>query len=74
MSRKSVLDRFLDVVERGGNALPHPATLFALLALIVIVMSWFASLAGLSVQHPTTGATVTAVNLLSLEGLHRILT
>ncbi|MFZ9873576.1 MAG: AbgT family transporter, partial [Steroidobacteraceae bacterium] len=50
MSRKSVLDRFLDVVERGGNALPHPATLFALLALIVIVMSWFASLAGLSVQ------------------------
>ena len=74
MTRKSVLDRFLDVVERGGNALPHPATLFALLALSVIVMSWFASLAGLSVQHPTTGATVTAVNLLSLEGLHRILT
>ena len=74
MTSKSALDRFLDAVERGGNALPHPATLFALLALIVIVASWFASLAGLSVQHPTTGATVTAVNLLSLEGLHRILT
>jgi len=74
MTRKSALDRFLDVVERGGNALPHPATLFALLALLVVVASWFASLAGLAVQHPTTGATVTAVNLLSLEGLHRILT
>jgi aminobenzoyl-glutamate transport protein len=72
--RKSALDRFLDAVERGGNALPHPATLFALLALVVIVASWIAASAGVSVQHPTTGATVTPVNLLSLEGLHRILT
>lgn len=71
---KSRLDRFLDRIERAGNALPHPATLFALLALLVIVASWLASQAGLSVQHPTTGATVTPVNLLSLDGLHRILT
>ncbi|MBU6378846.1 MAG: AbgT family transporter [Gammaproteobacteria bacterium] len=74
MTRKSRLDRFLDAIERGGNALPHPATLFALLALLVVIASWFASLAGLAVQHPTTGATVAAVNLLSLAGLHRILT
>ena len=70
---KSRLDRMLASVERGGNALPHPATLFALLALIVIVASWLASQAGLEVKHPTTGDTVRAVNLLSLEGLHRIL-
>jgi aminobenzoyl-glutamate transport protein len=63
----------LAAIERGGNALPHPATLFALLALIVIVASWLASQAGLEVKHPTTGDTVRAVNLLSLEGLHRIL-
>jgi aminobenzoyl-glutamate transport protein len=63
----------LAAIERGGNALPHPATLFALLALIVIVASWLASQADLSVQHPTTGDTVRAVNLLSVEGLHRIL-
>ena len=73
-TRKSVLDRFLDVVERGGNALPHPATLFAMLALLVILLSWVAAQLGLSVQHPSTGATVTPVNLLSLEGLHRIVT
>jgi len=72
--RKTVLDRFLDGVERGGNALPHPATLFALLAVLVIIASWVAANLGISVQHPTTGATVTPVNLLSLEGLHRILT
>ena len=69
----SRLDRMLAAIERGGNALPHPATLFALLALIVIVASWLASQADLSVQHPTTGDTVRAVNLLSVEGLHRIL-
>jgi len=69
-----MLDRFLNAIERGGNALPHPSTLFAILALLVIVASWLASLAGVSVQHPTTGAIVEPVNLLSLAGLHRILT
>jgi len=72
--RKTALDRFLDAVERGGNALPHPATLFALLAVLVIIASWIAANLGISVQHPTTGVTVSPVNLLSLEGLHRILT
>ena len=71
---KTRLERILDAIERGGNSLPHPATLFALLALLVIFASWLASLAGLEVQHPTTGKTVSAVNLLSLDGLHRILT
>jgi aminobenzoyl-glutamate transport protein len=70
----SALDRFLNIVERGGNALPHPATLFALLTLLVIVLSWIATLMDLSVQHPATGAMVQPVNLLSVSGLQRILT
>ena len=72
--RRSAIDRFLNIVERSGNALPHPATLFALLALLVIVVSWIASEMGVSVQHPTTGKTIEPVNLLSIAGLHRILT
>jgi aminobenzoyl-glutamate transport protein len=73
-AKKTALDRFLDAIERGGNALPHPATLFALLALLVIAASWVAAQFSLSVQHPTTGAIVTPVNLLSVAGLQRILT
>ncbi|MDQ3510518.1 MAG: AbgT family transporter, partial [Pseudomonadota bacterium] len=73
-SRSTAIDRFLAVVERGGNALPHPATLFALLAVLVVVLSWVTSQLGMSVQHPTTGATIAPVNLMSVEGLHRILT
>ncbi len=71
---RSLLDRFLNVVERGGNALPHPAVLFAILALLVIVLSWVAAKTGMSVVHPSTGEVVTPVNLLSVEGLHRIVT
>ena len=69
-----MIDRFLGGVERVGNALPHPATLFALLALSVIFFSWVFSQFNISVQHPGTGETVEPVNLLSVDGLHRILT
>ncbi len=71
--RRSPLDRFLGVVERAGNALPHPATLFALAALAVVLLSEIARRAGLSAIHPKTGELVTPVSLLTVEGLHRML-
>ena len=72
--KRSAVDRFLDVVERVGNALPDPTTLFALLAVFVVVMSGVAAQFDLSVAHPTTGKIIEPVSLLSVEGLHRILT
>jgi aminobenzoyl-glutamate transport protein len=73
-SSRSALSRFLAIVERGGNALPHPATLFAGMAALVIVVSAVAAALDISVTHPGTGALVRPVSLLSLAGLHRILT
>ena len=67
-------DRFLDVIERVGNALPDPTTLFALSALAVVVLSGIAAQFDLSVSHPTTGEVIEPVSLLSVDGLHRILT
>jgi aminobenzoyl-glutamate transport protein len=64
---------FLNFVEKVGNALPHPATLFALFALAVIVLSWIAGLFDLSVVHPGTGETIKPFNLISKEGLDMIL-
>lgn len=72
--RPSAVDRFLNIVERGGNLLPHPATLFLILTLLVIVGSGVAAQFDWVVKHPTTGAEVRPVNLLSIDGLHRILT
>ena len=72
--KRSGVDRFLSFIEKVGNALPHPATLFALFAALVVLLSWVFSLTGISAMHPGTGETVTPVNLLSMEGLHLILT
>ena len=70
---RSLFQRFLSVVERVGNLLPNPSTLFALLAAVVVLLSWLFSRMGVSVIHPATGQTVQVVNLLSIEGLHRML-
>jgi aminobenzoyl-glutamate transport protein len=64
----------LGFIEHAGNLLPHPGTLFALLSLAIIVASGIAAGIGLEVTHPGTGELIRPVSLLSLSGLHRILT
>lgn len=74
---KSFLEKafnwFLNVVEKGGNALPHPASLFALFALGALVFSFIGNWLDWTVIHPGTGETIHTVNLLSREGLHKII-
>ena len=72
-SERSILSRALSFVERAGNALPHPASLFALLAMAVVVVSGIAARLDLMVIHPGTGEIIQPVSLFSIEGLHRIL-
>ena len=64
---------FLYYVEKAGNALPHPALLFGLFALTTFVLSVFGSLLGWNGQHPATGEQVDVVNLMSRDGIHRII-
>lgn len=71
--RDSRMMRALGFIERVGNALPHPGTLFAGMAVLVVLLSGIFSRFDLAVTHPGTGEVVRAVNLLSVEGLHRIL-
>ncbi len=66
------LQRWLDMVEWAGNALPHPASLFVALSAAVVVCSWLLHVVGTSVSHPLTGAVVAPVNLLSVDGLQRL--
>ncbi|MBK9164517.1 MAG: AbgT family transporter [Acidobacteria bacterium] len=65
--------RLLDRIERVGNKIPNPAFLFFLLAMLALVLSAVVSWADVSVVHPGTKETIKAVNLLSVDGLHRIL-
>src|SRR5699024_6100594 len=52
LKKKGFLQRSLDRIEFIGNKLPHPVTLFALLALLVLVLSAVFSQFGISVEHP----------------------
>jgi aminobenzoyl-glutamate transport protein len=71
---KGWVQRVLDKVEVGGNKLPQPVTLFAILMLMVLVASWIAGLMNITAVHPGTGEAITAVNLLSADGIRRIFT
>ncbi len=75
--------RALDKIEVVGNKLPQPVTLFAILMLIVLLLSW--AFGGVTVDHPGKEAglldregrpleTISVVNLLSREGVQRIFT
>ncbi len=64
---------FIRFIEKGGNSLPHPAILFALFALVTLLISGIGYWLGWSGIHPATGETVGVINLLSKDGLHRIL-
>lgn len=64
---------FLGFVERVGNALPHPASLFGLLAISVLLLSCVGALLHWSAIHPATGEDIRVINLLSRDGLHQIL-
>ena len=72
--RKGFFQKFLDFIEWAGNKLPHPVTLFALLALLVVLLSWLLSQIGLSVEDPLEGETVEVFNLLSAEGVEWMFT
>ena len=79
-AHKGWFARFLDIVERLGNLLPHPVTLFALFALGVVLLSGVAGWFELSVPDPrpegakgrSPDGIIRATSLLNGEGLRRI--
>ncbi|MBE9051917.1 AbgT family transporter [Nostocales cyanobacterium LEGE 11386] len=68
------LGQALAFIEYLGNKLPDPLTLFFLLSLLVIIVSAIAAAFNLSVIHPGNGKTITAVSLLTSDGIRRIFT
>jgi aminobenzoyl-glutamate transport protein len=72
-SNSRYIEKFLSVIEKIGNKLPNPTSLFAIFSLAVLILSWIVSQFDFSVIHPGTGKTIKPVNLLSVEGLHRII-
>lgn len=75
MATRNWFTRFLDTVEWLGNLLPHPVTLFAVLAITMVFVSGLFGWLGVSVTDPrpgSEGATIEAVSLLNAEGVRMI--
>lgn len=68
-----MIAKFLTIVEKGGNALPHPATLFGIFALAVVVLSGILAMFDIAVEHPRTKEIIEPVSLMTVEGMHRII-
>lgn len=66
-------NRFLAALEKGGNALPHPAVLFLLLGVITLILSSIGHYFEWGGINPATGESVKAINILSKEGIHKLL-
>ncbi|MDD5091838.1 MAG: AbgT family transporter, partial [Candidatus Wallbacteria bacterium] len=79
--KKDLFNLLLDFVEKTGNLLPHPVSIFILFALGTLALSFIASVLGLSAEYLKLGsaggtetAKVVAVNLLNGEGVRKIFT
>lgn len=80
--KTNAITRLLNVVEWLGNLLPHPVTLFAILACTILLLSAVLGGMGIAVPDPRPEGTagraadgmIRVVSLLDAEGLRRILT
>jgi aminobenzoyl-glutamate transport protein len=63
--RPTLLDRFLNIVEKAGNKLPDPAVLFLIAMLLVWVFSALLAPLQFSEIDPRSGEPIRVVNLLT---------
>ncbi|RCK74479.1 MAG: Aminobenzoyl-glutamate transport protein [Ignavibacteriae bacterium] len=71
---KNLFSKSLLIIEKIGNSLPHPATLFAILAVLVMIISAISSYWEVQAIHPSDGSVIKVTNLLSGDGLRWIYT
>lgn len=78
--KKGFVNKFLDGIERVGNKLPHPITLFFLLAVLVIIISEICVRTGVEITYTGMNMktkkiediTVQAKSLLDANGIRYI--
>lgn len=81
-AKRNAFTRFLDGVEWLGNLLPHPVTLFALLAVGIVLISGLLGWLGVAVEDPRPAdargvaedGMIRAVSLMNGDGVRRIFT
>jgi aminobenzoyl-glutamate transport protein len=82
--RSGLFAKFLNGIERVGNKMPHPVTIFVILSLAVIIISDICARLGVTVTfdmitrtadgYTTAETTVEAVSLLQPDGIRYLFT
>ncbi len=72
-TKRSWLDSFLVAIEVGGNKLPDPVSIFVILTLFFMVLSYLLAVNGVMITHPLTQKEVSVVNMLSATSLQTLL-
>ena len=73
-TKGSLLDRFLNTVERVCNRLPPPAILFCILFMITAVVGAICTQAGFALENPASHKIVTSQNFFTKAGIQWLLT
>ena len=68
VKQKGFFDKAMDFIEKIGNAMPDPVSLFIILAVVVVILSAVLGSIGYGAVHPGTGKTIQLVNLLTKDG------
>ncbi|WP_069994451.1 AbgT family transporter [Staphylococcus caeli] len=71
--KPTLVNRFLNTVEKVGNKLPDPSILFFLMCLGLAILTWIISLFHVTVKHPGTGDIIAIKSILSKDGFMMIL-
>lgn len=73
VKKKGFINRSLDIIEKSGNKLPDPVVIFISLCLIILFASFVTGKMGVSAKNPADGKVIEAVNLLTPEGIAKII-
>lgn len=71
--KKKLSIRMLDSIEKAGNKMWDPVTLFLVLSFVLMLSSALLARLGVSAVHPGTDETIEVVNLMSKAGLQELL-
>ena len=67
--KKGLFNIFLNMIEKVGNKLPHPVTLFVLFSIAVIIISDLAARAGVAVEFDMVDRTTNEVKLTAVQAV-----
>nr|WP_307775931.1 AbgT family transporter [uncultured Cetobacterium sp.] len=71
--KSSLVNKILDLFEKVGNKLPDSVSIFVILCLLLLGISYLCNKLGVSVIHPINKDVITVNNLMSSANLKQIL-